>query len=311
MNDSEIQTVSCRTAVELLEQLSPRGPIFGKDGAESWAFRGHEDASWDLTPSAFRPNSKLAPKIFRKGLVWEKWTNADQIQSEATTILSFLKEADGAGLPIPRESHELREQLQFPFKIEYERHFDLGEVEWPPRRAWPVVALAQHYGLATRFLDWTYSPYVACYFAAIGALTSETAAEHLAVWAFSVSKRYACWGLLSPFGQLPDRFPEEVIAPYAGNPNLRAQEGLHIAVTTGTLKWRELAARLDFIPYLQYVDRFSQRTGKALLKFTLQSFEADALLWHLAKERITAARLFPGYGGAAQSVLERHLYRDR
>lgn len=302
--------VACGSPEELLGALAPRSKWFVDAAPHAWVFRGHASEDWGLVPSAFRPDPSLADSKFPPQRAWVDWTNADQIQAEAETLQQFMTEADGAGLPIPQESHELRERVGEPFKHWYGLKFESRQLEWPPRVAWPVVALAQHYGLATRFLDWTYSSYIAAYFAAVGAVKSQTQESLLTIWAFSVAARTACWGVLSPFGKLPERFPEVVHAPYAGNPNLRAQEGLHIAVRTTGSKWHERVERLDYLTYLKYVDEFSCGVGsKALYKFTLPARHAPELLWHLAKERVTAARLFPGYGGAAQSVLEQRLSR--
>lgn len=295
--------IECQSAKELLTRLSTLSEHFEASSPRDWIFRGHADSRWTLKPSAFRSAERLLVSPFSRR-AWDTWDNRDQVQIEAATLRQFLVEADAAGLPVPGDMDQLLQELDKPFQEHwYVRAFEEGLVEWPPRSTWPLIALAQHYGVATRFLDWTRSARVAAYFAATDCFGQSEGATAMAIWAVSTASDQARRGLLCTPG-VP--MPVSVVtAPYGTNPNLRMQEGVHIVRAGGRIEWRAPAERYDFVSYLDIVGAFGTTFGSpALFKFELCHTQAPALLWYLAKDGITASKLFPGYAGAARSVLE-------
>src|SRR5258708_921921 len=158
----DLETIAYATAEEFIESLHPEAAPFRDWDPREWAFRGQPEDK-DLKASAFRPNQEF----FRvSDDVWEGWTNYQQISAEIEVTVDFFEAADASGLVLPDDSPQLRDSLSKFRRASSDRPPNELLREWPPRDLWSLVALMQHAGVPTRFLDWSASPYKAAYFAA-------------------------------------------------------------------------------------------------------------------------------------------------
>lgn len=298
-------------AHKLLEALTPWSDVLE---GRKYIFRGHSNSEYSLSPTSFRQDPKKSIWDYSKGSVDIANSGIDNDYSlafvEYQLIRDFYKLADARGLYVP-ESSRMRKLLHEDVDLRAMSEWIDGE-GWLPDDMLEVAALAQHYGIATRLLDWTYDPFVAGYFAS---KPSDKVKSELCIWGLSIdtigtidSPNLTGW-------------PLRLVTPhYSGNPNLAAQSGLFTHwdsrvpsahnMRSGPLSRFSTVDRRPLDVQVKSLLTFLQMDGSGMfVKMTLPASESVELAILLKKLGYGPARLFPGYEGVAMEIKDRPLLR--
>jgi hypothetical protein len=171
---------------------------------------------------------------------------------------------------------------------------------WLPVEYEELAALAQHYGVPTRLLDWSKEINVAMYFASIGAIQAihnkSKVEPYVVIWACNLN--IANYEVLKGDVNNPLSFVEP---PYCNNLNLEAQVGVLTA-------WRrKIEGNEDDITEIKplnfLVDEY-YKNDETFYKFILPVDSCYDMFDYVNKENYNAARLFPGYGGVQKHIEE-------
>ncbi len=323
--------VQCSNAHEFMSALSPFSPLW-EQAPSDWIFRGHADSTWSLLPTALRPRGLRDHKTGTLLLESDTPIGALDVElafkivtSEFWYVKEFFEICDNHGLLIPGDSYEHRTIEGFTdVGVQLGRaiygNSPAGPSPWPTGAWLYVYALAQHYGIQTRLIDWTRKSRVAAYFAARkiaeeitkNVYTDEAlTTTSICVWAINKKKILTEYHWIFP--KEPDYAPRVrfITAPQASNPNLNAQAGLFTVDTDPKRRIpldKLVLDGLDRIIDESVAARISQNP-LFIVKLELPYRHARELLRLLAAEAVTAASVFPGYEGAASALTERTFWQ--
>ena len=318
--------VHCENAKEFLEQINMYGGVWGDD-PRHWIFRGHGDSTWKLLPSILRPTTILHPYSAVNPLKPRpNPRNEDQAyfyaMFEWDIVYDFMELTDWAQIPLPDDSPVFRTQGFKNDVVEKAiQHAIKGEYTWPPDDLLSIFALAQHYGVPTRLLDWSRYPLIAAHFAAVDSLKPR--AERLAVWGLDRNALFQLSqlskGMMAKAIQIVESTPVKnieilnkklklmstqnvyrvgLVHIRAGtNPNLGAQKGIFTVD-------RNILVDTQLEELLVQNEWNWDTSNPPLKKVTLLTSVAGKLLRLLSYPQITSAELLPGLSGVVKALEE-------
>lgn len=279
---------------DFLKEISITRKLYDELGSD-FIFRGLSSDKYELVPSVLRN------KNGNRGINRPKAIDSElkQIRYEYSLLSDFFRKCDDSGLKLPNVDR-LRSELYVVPKDE-----ELYREMWLPDTMLELAALAQHYGVPTRLLDWTHDINVALYFALSGCIKDNEEIDldtKIVIWAFDT--------LFMNLG-LKDSPLKIVRPPYSGNPNLAAQKGVftfwRINPMESVYLFNDKFQPQNSVSLDSLVENYLKEHGcldRIMFKFTISIKDFLDAFDYLSRNRYTASYLFPGYAGVARSMYE-------
>lgn len=329
----------CETAKEFLDLLTPWNTPFN---LSNYVFRGHSDENYKLHPNILRKQNnpdilKLANIILTDGKYKEpigKYgvTNIKNFHSscELTILRRFYRSANENGLYVPN-SKLMSSQMEVDGYVNFSNLMKtFKHSKWLNSDSIEIAALAQHHGLPTRLIDWSYNQFVASFFAS-NLKSPMKEDQRISVWMLNYTILSTLFA--SPLSDI------KIFSPhYQWNHNAKSQRGLFTYIES-THDKDEFAILEEFFDgYIETgifsddpkfnsvktdyrtldialedaINEYnSKKTEKInasdlLVKITLPASEATTVNYFLRQMRVSEATIFPGYNGVVddlQSIL--------
>lgn len=211
----------------------------------------------------------------------------------------FYLTANIIGIRLPYVPLFLRDEINAISRFDHEGY--------PFEEMQQIAALAQHYGLPTRLLDWSYNIFSALFFAANGITDGVPKNPKIVLWCLKQSMISLEYNRIT-----------KVVTNYADNPNINAQKGLFFywADTPGfPRKVKDLYKPIISRPLDEYLnDLYLAEKGNenlknavkcggpVLLKITLPAENAEKIAKYLSAFGYTKATTFPSLDGAVSET---------
>ncbi len=308
-----IKTKKYTSGDKFLEDISYGGEMY-QNLKDIFIFRGHQSGSYKLIPSVLR--HKLQMKDAAGNIVEEDkdapfdLANSEFIQKnvEYIELRRFFDVCDKNSLRLPPVD-KIRQALYTQQDI---IQSFLNEGEWLPYDLQELAALAQHYGMETRLLDWTTNLETAIYFAVHKEpnLTKEDLSS-------DDSNDVAIWALNQAAFSVMDTPLKIIRPPYHGNPNLAAQRGLFtfwkvsgLHIPSGGTNGKELEIFKRLTNRTPLDELITEELGKQdrkdviMWKLLIPKKDRKVLYEYIRNRGVSAASLFPGYEGAVRCIKE-------
>lgn len=177
-----------------------------------YIFRGHCDSNWELIPSAFRD---LNLEKNRNNLNILKSGNGHYLP-EIIDFLNFVKGLNSLGYQIEEDTFKLINSTLIEDTFKANNLIN----DFPKEEQLKELALAQHYGVRTRLLDFTFNPNKAIFFAT----------EKIKHPKINDNSKFGIWAIPERLIDISqeDFYIQRVFVQGYQNKNMIAQEGLFI-----------------------------------------------------------------------------------